>query len=221
MSSNFGGLPPVSFCCSQMSRIVGPSRLNRAGKQSMLFAQPNQPVQQTTYSGLSIQEDVYNQFTSAINSIQSNSMSETSLQPAVTPGPKHSRKHRHERTAQPEFVRTDNNAGTISLPENFTTVSINPADIDGIQAINTNASFRSLSSNMYEDTNCHESDYKHTVINNMARDVLATAEYLCANGGSDGRSYENQVSGGMIDTSYGAHQMNMLAARRILNQGGQ
>lgn len=202
-----------------MSRIVGPSRLNRAGKQSLLFAQPNQPVQQPTYSGLSIQEDVYNQFTNAINSIQSNNIPDPTVQQTATPGSKPSRKHRHERTAQPEFVRTDNNAGTISLPENFTTVSINPADIDGIQAINTNASFRSLSANMYEDTNCHESDYKHTVINNMARDVLATAEYLCTNGGNDGRSYENQVSGGMIDTSYGAHQMNMLAARRIINQG--
>lgn len=198
-------------------------------KQSMLFTNPptqyeSQFEQQSntqSYAEYSLQDDVYAQFNSAISNMQRTpNVPEPDTEPQ-SPSPVHTgtRKRKHTRT-QPEVIQTNDN-GTMHLPEGFSTVRLNNSDMKDIEAINDNASFRHLSSNMYEDANNTESHYKQTVINNMTKDVLQTAQYLCQLGGTDGRSYENQVGTCTTDTSYGAHQLNLIAARRIIGQGGQ
>lgn len=203
-------------------------------KQSALFANPNPAPQPNEYSfnaeidtsafEQSIESDVYTQFNNAISANSSGIVTGVQYAPQIqdpsAPTQTHTRKRKHQRIQPNEILQTNNN-GTMQLPEGFSTVRLNESDINDIAAINDNASFRNLSSNMYEDSNNTESHYKQTVINNMTRDVLQTAQYLCIASGSDGRTYENQVGSGTIDTSYGAHQLNMLAARRIIGQGGK
>lgn len=218
------------FYFVQMSRIIGPSRYNRGMKQSILFSQNPPPSNQQTPSfALSAQEDVYNQFNAAIsNSSNQNSYSPQRTQSNVpysyasqSPQPSQSKRTRSRVTSsQPEQIHTDYNSGTMTLPENFSTVSISPTDISNIQAINNNAYHRDLSSTMYEDTSSHDSNYKRTVISNMAKDVLNTAAYLCKASENETRTYENQVNS-VYDSSYGAHRMNMLAAQRIISQNNQ
>lgn len=203
-----------------MSRILNSSRHNRAMKQSMLFANPAVNTQDdeptSAYSEYAIQDDVYAQFNSAISAMHQTPQ----LQDPSAPTQTTSRRRKHQRSQPNEVLQTNNN-GTMQLPEGFSTVRLNDSDIADIAAINDNASFRSLSTSMYEDSNNTESHYKQTVINNMTRDVLQTAQYLCQASGSDNRTYENQVGTATIDTSYGAHQLNMLAARRIIGQEGK
>lgn len=171
----------------------------------------------TSSFGTTLGADVYSQFNNAINN---GVQYAPQIQDPSAPTQTHTRKRKHQRTQPNEVIQTNNN-GTMQLPEGFSTVRLNEEDISDINAINDNASFRNLSSNMYEDSNNTESHYKQTVINNMTRDVLQTAQYLCIASGSDARTYEHQVGSGTIDTSYGAHQLNMLAARRIIGQGGK
>lgn len=187
-------------------------------KQSMLFS--NNSPQQTTYDNqppsyqaISLQDDIYAQFNSVM---QSQHSQQSTPQPTSHPTPQKSKRHRSARQPQEE-IRTDANSGTMSLPDGFSTVSIDRGDLNSIQSINTNASYRNLSENMYEDTNTSISEYKNTLVSNMVNDVMATANYLRQVSGNDSRSYLDQVNSGPIDTSYGAHQMNILAAKRIIN----
>lgn len=192
-----------------MSRIIGPNRHTRGMKQSILFSQGPQPQQTPTYS-YSSQDDFVNSINSAISGI-SNQQTREPTQHSTKP------KRVHSRASVPEQVQPDYNSGTMHAPENFSTVSIDASEIANIQAINNNASHRVMSSTMYEDTSSHDSNYKRTVINNMARDVLSTAAYLCQSSESESRSYENQVNS-PFDSSYGAHQLNLIAAQRIINR---
>lgn len=113
-------------------------------------------------------------------------------------------------------VTADVNSNTISVPQNFTTVSVDQNELTAsVQNINTNASHRDLSEHMYEYNNDHVSNYKNNVILNMQREVLEQAKILCQ--GEDNRSYESQVSQ-PLDTSYGAHKLNMIAAQNIVSK---
>lgn len=198
-----------------MSRIIGPNRHNRGMKQSILFAQTHSEQPTSSYS-MSSQQDIYNQFNTAISGTNNSSV-EPTIRNSNTPQsrvPKRS----HSRTVQQESFEPDLNTGTMRLPENFTTVSVDQDEINNIQTINTNASYRNMSATMYEDTMTVDSNYKHTMISNMAKDVLNTAAYLCKSSESESRTYENQVSNPMYDPSYGARQLNMISAQQIVNR---
>lgn len=119
--------------------------------------------------------------------------------------------------ADTETLKSDIYSGTMSLPQNFTTVSIDKQAFNDIQNINTNASHRSMSSNMYEDTNNTTSNYKNNIIANMQKEVLEQANLLCQYSKDETRSYTAQVSS-TLDTSQGAYNMNTMAAQNIVTK---
>lgn len=206
-----------------MSRIVGPSRHGRA-KQSILFSQP-EPQQQIPSYNFSFmnQDNLYNQFTPPSQQYTSPSIPQPFTESSVPQQKTSSSRSRGRgsRSQQPEQLVTDAYSNTLNVPEGFSTVSVNVSDIQDIQALNNNASHRGLSASMYDDVSAaSHSMYKQNVIANMTRDVLAQAELLRQSSESENRSYESQVNAPM-DTSYGAHKLNMIAAKQIVKRGSR
>lgn len=211
-----------------MSRHFRNQQRSGHQKQSFLFSdpEPSQNYQyQVPYSSVTAQEAIYNQITAAINGSPlpdsfAFPQQQSSSIPAQNFAPVSRSRKTHKSSSSHDQPVTNAYSNTITLPEGFTTVAVNSDELNTIQNINNNASFRSLSSNMYEDTSNHNSAYKQTVINNMTRDVLNKAAYLQQSSESETRSYENQVNA-PIDTSYGAHRLNIIAAQDILRRSAE
>lgn len=211
------------FCFKQMSRILTPHRLQRCGKQPSVFAQQPCTQQTPSITQPTIQQpsqqhaDTIGPFT--ITKPKSSAPHQHQFSKEFTDS--YNKRHRSttkDAAPDPYAFLTNANYETneIYMPENFSTANTRQLHFEHIDALNNNASHRELSENMYEDTNTTHSEYKNTLINNMTKELFATAKYL-SNGDATKDGQYRYDKNDPFESPQAFRTMNLRDAQQIVN----